>query len=176
MRLPTYRILASIIPFQAALLLAFLWYATRPPANPSAQQADHIVISKSHHTLTLYAHGAVLRAYPVALGRASGPKQFAGDHKTPEGQYVVDAKNPHSRFHLALHLSYPNPADKARAAAAHRAPGSDVEIHGLPPAFSPLGPLQRLVDWTNGCIAASNSEMGEIYAAVPVGTPVEITP
>jgi murein L,D-transpeptidase YafK len=176
MRLPIYRILASIIPLQAALLLAFAWYSTRPPAQPLQHQADRILISKSHHTLTLYSHGVAIKTYSVALGRASGPKQFANDHKTPEGHYTVDAKNPHSRFHLALHLSYPNPMDKGRAAAAHRAPGGDVEIHGLPPAFAILGALHRTLDWTNGCIAVTNLEIDEIYASVPTGTPVDIAP
>jgi murein L,D-transpeptidase YafK len=177
MAIPTYRILASLIPFQAALMLGFAWYAARPPAAPAVtQQADHIVISKSHHTLILYAHGQPFRTYAVALGRAAGPKQFQGDHKTPEGHYTVDSRNPHSTFHLALHLSYPNATDRAQAAAAHRAPGGDVEIHGLPAAYAFLGPLHRATDWTDGCIALTNPEIDEVYRLTPNGTIVEINP
>jgi murein L,D-transpeptidase YafK len=168
--MPTYRILATIIPLQAVLMLA----SSHPPISP--QPADHIVISKSHHTLTLYYHDIVIHTYPVALGRASGPKQFAGDHKTPEGHYLVDAKNPHSRFHLALHLSYPNPGDRTHATAAHRSPGADIEIHGQLPALSFLGSLHRTFDWTDGCIALTNAEIDEIYPLVPTGTPIDITP
>jgi len=173
----TYRILACIIPLQLVAMLAWTVYATRSPAPPApTQQADHIVISKSRHTLTLLSHGAVLRIYPVALGRSSGPKQQQGDHRTPEGEYFIDGRNPHSRFHLALHLSYPNPADRARAAALHQPPGGGIEIHGLPPAFALLGPLQHHLDWTDGCIALSNSQVEEVYGLTPDHLLVTIHP
>jgi murein L,D-transpeptidase YafK len=73
-------------------MLGFAWYATRPPAvPPPTQKADRIVISNSQHSLTLYALEEPFRTYSVALGRATGPKQYQGDHKTPEGHYTVDA-------------------------------------------------------------------------------------
>jgi lipoprotein-anchoring transpeptidase ErfK/SrfK len=31
-------------------------------------------------------------------------------------------------------------------------------------------------DWTAGCIAVTNAEMREIWAATPIGTPVELRP
>jgi murein L,D-transpeptidase YafK len=175
---PIYRILACVIPLQAASLLAFAWYSTRPPQpySPPAQQADHLVIDTSSHRLTIYAHGRVIHTYPVALGRSRGAKEFEGDHKTPVGHYTVDSKNPHSTFHMALHLSYPNEMDRARSAAAHRPPGGDVEIHGLPSLFSRLGGLHRALDWTDGCIAVTDSEIEEISRLTPVGTPVDINP
>ncbi len=171
---PIYRILACVIPVQAASLLAFAWYSTRPPAQKTAEVADRILVRKSEHTLTLFSHNQVLHTYKVALGRAGGDKEFQGDHKTPVGLYSIDGKNPRSQYHLALHLSYPNAADRARAAAAHRPPGGDVEIHGLPPSAAYLGGLHRAVDWTDGCIAVTDAEVEEIYKLVPMGTPVEI--
>jgi murein L,D-transpeptidase YafK len=55
----------------------------------------------------------VLKTYQVALGRGSSkPKQFAGDSRTPEGKYTIDEKKTASRFHKALHLSYPNADDR----------------------------------------------------------------
>jgi murein L,D-transpeptidase YafK len=175
---PIYRILACVIPLQAASLLAFAWYSTRPPKphSSAALQADHLVIDTSSHRLTLYAHGRVIRTYSVALGRARGAKEFEGDHKTPVGHYTVDGKNPHSTFHMALHLSYPSAADWRRAAAAHKSPGNNVEIHGLPPAFSYVGGLHRALDWTDGCIAVTNSEIEEISRLTPIGAPVDINP
>lgn len=154
------------------LLVAPSWFRAPAPA----ESADRIVISKSHHRLTLYAHGVEIHRYSVALGRATGPKEFQGDHKTPEGHYLVDGKNPHSQFYRALHLSYPNSADRSHAAAAHRAAGGDVEIHGLPKAYAYLGALHRAADWTDGCIALTNAEMDEIYPLVAVGTAVDIEP
>ena len=119
--------------------------------------ADHLVVSKAKHTLTLYSHGAVLKTYNVALGRKPGAKEFQGDERTPEGHYVIDGHNPHSSFHVALHVSYPNAADRARAAAAHRPAGGDIMIHGLPPGAAAAGPLQHWADWTSGCVALSNA-------------------
>lgn len=127
--------------------------------------------------MTLMANGHVLKVYRVALGRGpAGPKERQGDHKTPEGQYLIDRKNAHSRFHLALHVSYPNPADLDRARKAGVDPGGLIEIHGLPPQFAWLGSLQHKVDWTDGCIAVTDAEIDEVWRLVPIGTPVEIRP
>ena len=121
--------------------------------------------------------GQVLRTYKVALGRNPvGPKTRLGDHKTPEGEYVIDAKKNPSRFHLALHLSYPNQADRERAQRENVNPGGDVEIHGIENGLGWIGSLHRDVDWTDGCIAVTDSEIEEIWRAVAVGTPVEIRP
>lgn len=140
------------------------------------RQADHILITKHTHTLTLFSNGNILGTYKVALGRSAGPKQQAGDHRTPEGQYMVDAHNRDSRFHRALHLSYPNANDRMRAARTHTKTGGDIMIHGLLPAFAIFGTLQHTADWTDGCIAVSNAEMDTIFRLVPDGTPVDIEP
>jgi murein L,D-transpeptidase YafK len=85
----------------------------------SNEHADRILVVKSEHTLSLFANGKVLKTYKVALGRGSGgPKQHEGDHETPEGFYMIDSRNTHSRFHRALHISYPNADDRSRALAA----------------------------------------------------------
>lgn len=93
-----------------ALLLAFAFVT--PPNTPEVH-ADRIVVSKSERTMTLYAHGKQLRIYHVALGTGpGGPKQAQGDHETPEGSYIIDSRNPHSAYHLSLHISYPNAHDR----------------------------------------------------------------
>jgi murein L,D-transpeptidase YafK len=152
------------------------WFLREETPN-SAKTADLIVVVKSTHTMTLYSGGTVLKTYRVALSRyLIGPKQRAGDHKVPEGDYIVDAKNAHSQFHLALHLSYPNARDRARARRLRVSPGSDAEIHGLPDSYAWIGDSQRLVDWTDGCIAVTNREIEEIRRLTPVGTAVKIVP
>jgi murein L,D-transpeptidase YafK len=157
-------------------ILLFLIGQSAPGSAPTVH-ADRIVVLKSAHTMTLYSGNNVLHQYKVALGRGpKGPKARQGDHKTPEGQYVIDSKNDHSRFHLALHLSYPNATDRARAARSHADAGGMVEIHGLPPSFAFVGSVQSYIDWTDGCIALSNAEIEEIWKLVPVGTKVEILP
>jgi len=141
------------------------------------QKADRIVVVKSEHRMTLLSGGRVLKTYRVALGRGSaGEKERMGDNKTPEGEYVIDQKNANSRFHLALHISYPNAADKERAKVAGVDPGGAIMIHGLENGLGWLGPIQHDADWTEGCIAVSNSEVEEIWRLVPIGTPIEIKP
>ena len=139
------------------------------------EPADHILIEKTRHQMTLLAHGTAVATYKIALGRGGlDPKQRQGDHKTPEGLYVVDGRKAASRFYRALHLSYPNRADRERAAGASLNPGSDIEIHGLENGLGWIGQAHRSTDWTDGCIAVTDSEMDEVWARVPIGTSVEI--
>ena len=155
------------------LCCASLWSAD----HRSTPQADRIVIAKSQRTLTLFRGGKVLKTYKVALGTTPiGPKTSQGDGKTPEGLYTIDSRNPHSQFHRSLHVSYPNAADRARAARLKVDPGGDIMIHNLPPAYAYLGALHRKVDWTLGCIAVTDAEIEEIWNLVPIGTQVEIKP
>ncbi|MFZ3200072.1 MAG: L,D-transpeptidase family protein [Candidatus Acidiferrales bacterium] len=147
----------------------------RPQTPEQKQPAIQIVVVKSTRTMTLERNGYVLKTYKVALGgQPVGPKEQQGDHKTPEGEYVVDAKNAHSQFYMALHLSYPNAVDRARARKLGVSPGGDVEIHGLGKGYGWIGAAHRLTDWTDGCIAVTNEEIEEIFERVPVGTRVEI--
>jgi murein L,D-transpeptidase YafK len=127
--------------------------------------------------MTLIAKGQILKVYKVALGRGPiGPKDHQGDHKTPEGEYVIDQKNTQSRFHLALHISYPSPSDRKRAREEGVDPGGAVMVHGVEDKLAWVGSLQHDLDWTDGCIAVTNSEIEEIWRLVPVGTPIEIKP
>ena len=141
------------------------------------EMADRIVVEKSSRTMKLLHGERILKTYKIALGTEPvGAKQKHGDHKTPEGDYVIDSKNAHSQFHLALHISYPNAADRARAHKLRVSPGGDVMIHGLPPAYAYLGSRHRESDWTDGCVAVTDSEIEEIWNLVPVGTQVQIRP
>jgi murein L,D-transpeptidase YafK len=139
--------------------------------------ADKVVVSKKDHTLELFDHGKLLKKYNVALGgEPTGPKERQGDHKTPEGVYVLDRRNENSHFYRSLHTSYPNAVDRARAHKAGVEPGGDIMIHGLPDGFGWIGTAHRMRDGTDGCIAVTNQEMEEIWRTVPDGTPIEIRP
>jgi len=127
--------------------------------------------------MTLMSGERILKTYKVALGTEPvGAKQKHGDHKTPEGNYVIDAKNAHSQFHLSLHISYPNAADRQRSRKLGLSPGGDIMIHGLMPQYAWMGAQHRETDWTDGCVAVTNSEIEEIWKLVPIGTKVEIKP
>lgn len=167
---------SCVIPL---LMLLSLCPPTRSGVKNLApiQKADRIVIVKSTRTMTLMRGDKVLKAYKVALGgQPVGAKERIGDHRTPEGKYVVDWKNPQSRFHLALHVSYPNATDRERVRKLGVAPGGEIEIHGLGSKYGWVGAAHRQVDWTDGCIAVTNQEIDEIWPLVPVGTPIEIRP
>jgi len=121
--------------------------------------------------------GKVLKTYKVALGpEPVGPKQRQGDHKTPEGEYVLDRRNAHSQFYRSIHVSYPSAQDRDRARKLGVSPGGDIYVHGLPNGYAWVGSGHRLKDWTDGCIAVTNEEMDEIWKAVSDGTSIEIRP
>jgi len=139
--------------------------------------ADSIVVEKSKRTLTLYLGGVPVRTYGVALGKQpAGDKVRIGDGKTPEGLFRIDFKNSQSKYHMALHISYPDAAHLQRANALGVSPGGDIMVHGLPPAFKDVGAAHRDYDWTEGCIAVTDDEIEEIWRAVPPGSPIQIKP
>jgi len=141
------------------------------------EQANSIRILKKEHLMELLSNGKVIRTYQVALGSGGlAPKQREGDARTPEGHYVIDSRNAASAYHKALHISYPDAADRKRAVKLGVSPGGAVMIHGLPNGKGWVGPGHRLYDWTLGCIAVTDEEIDEIWRLVPVGTPVEIRP
>ena len=131
-----------------------------------------IIVNKGEREMFLLHHGTVLKSYDIDLGFApEGHKEFEGDGKTPEGDYIIDRRNPNSLFHLSIGISYPNDMDVARASSVGMSPGGDIFIHGGPRKRFGVGP-----DWTAGCIAVTDREMEDIYAMVRDGTPITINP
>ena len=154
------------------LLTVSAWGKSQDP-----KKADKVLVFKHNHELQLLNQGKAFKTYKVALGGDPiGPKLQQGDHKTPEGFYVFDRRNSKSQFHRALHISYPNAEDLARAHKKGVPPGGDIMLHGLPNGYGAVGPAHRLKDWTDGCIAVTNEEIEEIWKLVPDGTPIEIRP
>jgi tetratricopeptide (TPR) repeat protein len=139
--------------------------------------ADRILIEKKDRRLTLFAKGNVIKTCKIALGgNPDGPKVKQGDNKTPEGIYVIDSRNKDSRYHLSLHISYPNEEDKKRAKKLGVSPGGDIMIHGIMNGYSWVGDSHTESDWTKGCIAVTDEEIEEIDKLTPDGTVVEIRP
>jgi murein L,D-transpeptidase YafK len=140
---------------------------------PASATADKVLVLKSRRKLYLMEDGKVLKSYHVSLGgHPVGTKVREGDERTPEGTYVLDWHNPHSDYYRSIHISYPAPKDVARASRLGVPPGGDLFIHGQPNRFA--GPGEMRGDWTEGCIAVSNTEMDEIWRAVADGTPIVI--
>jgi murein L,D-transpeptidase YafK len=135
------------------------------------EMADKVVVDKGDRQLHLLRDGEVWKSYPIGLGFApEGHKQREGDGRTPEGDYVLDWRNPNSSFHLSIHISYPDANDKSRADANGVSPGGEIFIHGR------HSQSRANRDWTLGCIAVTDAAMDEIWATVPNGTPITIRP
>lgn len=144
---------------------------------PQAEQADRVEVFKGARRLELKRQGRTIRTYRVALGFApTGHKEREGDGRTPEGKYVIDGRNPRSAFHLSLRVSYPDEADKARAAAKGVAPGGDIFIHGRPNGLRKFFVRHPRKDWTVGCVAVTDAEIREIWSVVPTGVHIVIHP
>jgi murein L,D-transpeptidase YafK len=161
----------------ATVLAASILGRADAQQSTAVAKVDRILVVKSTRTMTLFSGDKALKTYQIALGgEPVGAKEKEGDHRTPEGWYTIDSKNSKSQFHLALHVSYPNDTDRARARKLGVHPGGAIMIHGLPKEFAWMGSLHRRTDWTDGCIAVTNLEIEEIWRLVPVGTPIEIRP
>ncbi|NJM50634.1 MAG: L,D-transpeptidase family protein [Sphingomonadales bacterium] len=145
------------------------------PVVADGVKANRILVDKSERSLILFANGKEIARYGgIRFGDApTGHKQFEGDEKTPEGDYIINGRNSSSRYHLSLRISYPNAADRAYAKAQGKPPGGDIFIHGQPNGYS--GPVLTR-DWTDGCIALSNAEIAQIWKLVPDGTKITIQP
>lgn len=140
-------------------------------------QADRVLVNKGDRKLYLLRNGDILRAYRISLGlRPEGHKQFEGDFRTPEGVYRLTRRNPNSEYFLSIQVDYPNAQDRARAQRQGLRPGGAIMIHGEPNAPRKPRDYYANVDWTEGCIAVSNSDMVEIWLMTPPGTPIEIRP
>jgi murein L,D-transpeptidase YafK len=149
-----------------------------PPAMaPAEAQADLVEIFKRDRRLELKRSGQLVRSYRVALGFApQRHKVREGDGRTPEGAYLIDARNPQSAFHLSLRISYPDAKDKAHAETLGVPPGSDIYIHGQPNGWRKFFVGHPRKDWTTGCIAMTDAEMRELWSLVPTGARVVIHP
>ena len=139
--------------------------------------ADKVIIEKAARKLYLLQDGEVFRTFDIALGiMPVGDKEREGDFKTPEGNYRLDLRNPNSEYFLSIRVSYPDSQDLAEARRRGVSPGGSIMIHGQPNEPTHSETYYRTQDWTNGCIAVSNSDMIDIWLMTDENTPIEIRP
>jgi murein L,D-transpeptidase YafK len=139
--------------------------------------ADEVIVRKSERRLYLLRNGAVFRSYHVALGLSpNGPKERAGDFRTPEGHYQLTRRNARSDYFLSIQVSYPNEDDVRRARRARVDPGGAIMLHGLPNAPRHGPDFYDRADWTDGCIALSDADMVEVWLMTQDNIPIEILP
>ena len=138
---------------------------------------DRILVVKKDRKMYLYKDGKVQSVIPVSLGKNPvGQKQQKGDNRTPEGEFFIHRKLCSPKYYRSLCISYPRPEDTSRAQAKGVNPGGDITIHAQP-KWNADGKgdgytLSR--NWTQGCVAVTNSAMKELWYAVREGVPITI--
>lgn len=167
-------VLAVLVPLAGALLLAISASASQAGDFPVA---DKVVVEKAARKLHLLQKDRILKSFNIALGLApDGDKNEEGDFKTPEGSYYLDTRNNNSDYFLSIRVSYPNADDVREAAARGVSAGGQIMIHGQPNSPTYSEAYYQRQDWTNGCIAVSNSDMIDIWLMTPNDVPIEIRP
>ena len=165
-------------------------YATKTCINELSRGAeidhsntiDNIVVYKSKRKLYTYKDGKLVEEFRISLGANGGAnggnKVKAGDYRTPEGSYSIVRKKCDSRLYKSLMISYPSEADKAKARKRGVNTGGYITIHGQPKwnADGRGDNFTLTKDWTEGCVAVSNSTMDKLWSAVQRGVKVEIHP
>jgi len=177
--------LRGVIPrvFVLRILVLGMLFATAalaPAPRAAAAElltADRVVVRKAEHKLYLYRDNRLLGEYHVQFGlNPVGQKEREHDFRTPEGRYLLVRRNTRSDYFLSIQVSYPNEDDERRARKNGWAPGGAIMIHGLPntPRHPPA--YYATNDWTDGCIALSNSDMVEVWMRTEPNTPIDILP
>lgn len=189
--LPAADTLLSIL---LALLFSPPLFSVGPGSQPAPEalpeRTERIEISKGARELRIYTASGSVDSFPVGLGfEPMADKRRQGDGATPEGDYVVCIKNPHSRYYLSLGLNYPSASDAERALSdgriteEQRAAIVRAEESGVcPPWNTPLGGeifihgRGAASDWTLGCVALEDPAMRALFDATEVGVEVKILP
>jgi hypothetical protein len=150
---------------------------TQQAISESAKSKSYsIVVDKFSKKCYVYLSGVRKFEFDAELGRNwVGNKRRMGDKATPEGIYKIVNKfqGKQTEYYKSLSLDYPNSKDLDRfktelskgTLPGWAKIGGGIEIHGGG---------GKGVDWTEGCIALTNSEIDAVYNVIKVGTPVII--
>lgn len=155
-----------------------------------------VLVDTDTGTVTVHSDSrTVLRLRGAAIGRGgTGLMHVRGDGRTPLGTFHIVYINHRSRFRVFFELNYPTTEqaelgfrhgliDKAvlhkieQASADGQLPpqntalGGDIGIHGLG-----TGSLwvHRHFNWTDGCIALTNTQVEKLIPWLEIGTRVVI--
>jgi murein L,D-transpeptidase YafK len=178
----------TLAPIALASTVYFIPAHTMDSSNEP--KGPWIIIRKKDRILEVFEGKKLVKTMKIVLGSEPiGNKEIEGDGKTPVGEFYVFTKNPESRFHLSLGLSYPSKSDAERGLRANLI--SNDEFESINKSFEEGGmPLQKTKlggeiyihgggtdgDWTDGCIALNNEDITELFALIPKGARVTILP
>ena len=149
----------ALLALSALLALVAPRSAEAGEVGPCADRGPAVVVDLDRSDLWLCNQGVSEGSYSVSLGSGGLGKRRQGDNKTPVGVYSLGKPRPsRDKFHIFIPVGYPTAKQKAQGYT-----GSAIGIHGPKDGYRWLGPLNSLVDWTQGCIAvASVEEIEEI--------------
>ncbi|MBC8321072.1 MAG: L,D-transpeptidase [Bacteroidetes bacterium] len=144
--------------------------------NSKKNKSYCIIVDKYARECILYKNGIILQKLKIELGpNWIGDKNQQGDKSTPEGLYKIVSKKSKgaTKYYKAFLLDYPNEDDKKRFLLGKKNGiikqdakiGNLIEIHGNG---------GKGVDWTDGCVALTNTDMDSLYSVCPEGTRVTI--
>jgi len=159
------------------LISGIIYYVWPQEQLVKNQRIDKIVVNKTDRQMIVYYKNEEIARYTVSLGSKKwpspkwgpflnhddGPKNRFGDAKTPEGEYRLSPS--HGKYQPALKLNYED---------IYPGQGGGILIHGPNQMNKFAGKFMRWVDWTDGCIALTESEMKEIYNAVKPNCYIQI--
>jgi murein L,D-transpeptidase YafK len=182
----------SILAIGILLSGAVVWALTRKNADEPlpALENPRLVVKKSKRRLYVYDNDKLVKTYRVALGFApAGDKETEGDGKTPEGEFYLAVKNDKSKFVRSLGLSYPAAEDATRGLQANLITSEQhseilqaIDEQKMPPQKTALGGEIYIhgggtaKDWTEGCVALEDTDILELFEALPHRISVRIEP
>jgi murein L,D-transpeptidase YafK len=151
--------------------------------------ARRLVITKHAKSLTVLDGEEEVLRIPIVTGKNSADKQREGDLATPEGEFYICYKNPESKYHRFLGLSYPNVEDAERGLRDNIITATEYQqIHDAiagkecPPWKTALGGEVGLhgpcpnIAWTHGCVAMNVEQIERLYGLLEIGDEVTILP
>lgn len=136
-----------------------------------------LIIEKGRRILTLLDGESPVFRCKIALGSAPvGPKERAGDGRTPEGEYHICIIKERGKYGRSLGIDYPSPTDGERGLAAGLIDGETMtaiqrawDAGARPPWGTALGGEIYLheggaaSDWTAGCVALDAAAMDRLF-------------
>jgi len=155
-----------------------------------------VLVDTDRGTTEVHSEDGVVAAFDrISIGRGgTSALHVRGDKTTPLGKYRVTRIDRDSDFHVFIQLNYPtaNHLDLARDRGLigddqHRALlergwarghlpqdtvlGGHIGLHGIGEADPTL---HNRLNWTQGCVAMTDTQIEKLLKYVEVGTPVVI--
>lgn len=186
-----------VLKLRRGAILTLVVLAMLPDASQAASGQPWVLVDTEKLVLTVYAaDGQVIARFPdISIGSGGTAREHLhGDDTTPLGTFHVGWIDRRSRFRTFFGLDYPTAhaalhayADGTITARQCRAITDAAHLHRIPPQNTPLGGqigihgvggglpwVQGNFNWTDGCVALTNREIGQLAKWVHVGTKVVI--